>query len=129
MEDALQFKIDQKTKPLGSLGKLESLAIQIGMIQGTLNPQIRKPMMVIFAADHGLADEGVSPFPKEVTFQMVMNFLQEKKQHATMLVDSIVDMELNYLFTNDYDYLSNYTSFIPKNTDKSKPVNSENVTL
>lgn len=61
--------------------------------------------------------------------EMVMNFLQEKKQHATMLVDSIVDMELNYLFTNDYDYLSNYTSFIPKNTDKSKPVNSENVTL
>jgi nicotinate-nucleotide--dimethylbenzimidazole phosphoribosyltransferase len=72
---ALQARIDGKTKPLGALGRLEQLAMQLGCILGTETPQLQQPQLLVFAADHGLAAHGVSAYPSDVTWQRVENFL------------------------------------------------------
>ena len=75
MEEALRNKIDNLTKPKGSLGMLEELALKVGMIQQSLSPELRNPQHMLFGADHGILDEGVSCTPKEVTWQQMGHFL------------------------------------------------------
>jgi nicotinate-nucleotide--dimethylbenzimidazole phosphoribosyltransferase len=70
-----QTKLDNKTKPLGSLGRLEEFGRRVAAIAGTLTPEITKKVIYTFAGDHGVVEEGISAFPKEVTPQMVLNFL------------------------------------------------------
>lgn len=72
---AVQAAIDGKTKPLGALGRLEALAAQIAQVQQTLEPTAERCRLTVFAADHGIAQTGVSAFPQEVTRQMLQNFL------------------------------------------------------
>lgn len=99
---ALTDKIDNLTKPKGSLGMLETIALQIGLIQQTLTPALHHPVNVIYASDHGIADEGVSKSPKEVTRQVIHNFLNGgagvcflARQHGVELkiVDGGVDFD------------------------------------
>ncbi len=74
--DKARERLDSLTKPKGSLGGLEEFAARIVAITGDLKPRIDRRVIFVFAADHGVADEGVSAFPKEVTPQMVLNFLK-----------------------------------------------------
>jgi nicotinate-nucleotide--dimethylbenzimidazole phosphoribosyltransferase len=100
----LQHKIDQKTKPLGSLGRMEALALRLGLILGSESPRLELPQMLVCAADHGLAARGVSAYPSDVTWQMVENFLAEgaavsvlARQHGLAL--TVVDCGVRHDFT------------------------------
>ncbi|MCL5999190.1 MAG: nicotinate-nucleotide--dimethylbenzimidazole phosphoribosyltransferase [Chloroflexi bacterium] len=72
---AARVRQDQLTKPAGSLGRLESLSVQIAGITGQNRPRLKQPTVVVMAGDHGVARQGVSAYPQEVTPQMVLNFL------------------------------------------------------
>ena len=76
LEQALRHKIDWRAATIGSLGELEALALQLGLIQNTLTPQFSAPQLVIFAADHGLAVEGLAPPGRPTTAQLADQLLR-----------------------------------------------------
>ena len=101
---ALQQKINDLNKPKGSLGRLEELAFQIGMIQQTLSPELRHPVHLLFGADHGIEREGVSVSPRCITWQQMVNFTRGGggvnmfcRQHGfeLHLIDVGVDYDLS----------------------------------
>ncbi len=109
IRETLQSKVDNLTKPKGSLGVLEELAIKIGVIQQSLSPELNNQTHIVFAADHGIVDEGVSVSPKEVTQQMVFNFLKGgagvnflARQHHFNL--KVVDAGVDYDFSTHEQY-------------------------
>ena len=102
----LQDKIDNLNKPKGSLGRLESLALQVCLIQGTDTPVLRHPCHILFGGDHGIEREGVSFSPREVTWQQLKNYTRGGggvnmfcRQHGFEL--KIVDVGVDYDFNHD----------------------------
>jgi len=93
IEPALQKLLDEKAKPVGSLGRIEELSVAIGLIRGELKPALGKARSVIFAGDHGLTEEGVSSHPPEVTAAMVQNFISGGATISAFT--RIADAELN----------------------------------
>jgi nicotinate-nucleotide--dimethylbenzimidazole phosphoribosyltransferase len=96
----VQHRLDRKTKPTGSLGRIEQLAVHIALALGSERPRLVQPQLVVFAADHGIAAHGVSAYPSEVTAQMVLNFLAGgaavsvlARQHGLAL--TVVDCGVN----------------------------------
>ncbi len=99
----LEAAINGKTKPPGSLGLLEKLAAQIGLVQQSAAPALAKPAIIVFAGDHGVVAEGVSAYPQDVTWQMVENFLAGgaainvfARQNGCAL--QVVDAGVNHMF-------------------------------
>lgn len=104
LKEQIQQRIDNLNKPLGALGRLEKIALQIGLIQQTYSPTLQYPCHVLFAADHGIEREGVSASPREITWQQMINFTRGGggvnmfcRQHGfeLLLVDMGVDYDLS----------------------------------
>lgn len=74
-EEAAWARLDQLTKPARSLGRLEELAARVARVQGTDHPSVSRKLVILCAGDHGVVAQGVSPFPQDVTWQMVANFV------------------------------------------------------
>jgi nicotinate-nucleotide--dimethylbenzimidazole phosphoribosyltransferase len=105
LKTAIQEKIDNLNKPKGSLGRLEELAMQISLIQQTLEPSLAHPCHLLLGGDHGIEREGVSVSPREVTWQQMINFSQGGggvnmfcRQHGFNL--RIIDVGVDYDLSN-----------------------------
>lgn len=131
LQKEIQRKIDQKTKPQGALGKLEQLAMHVSLAQGTVSPSLQSPHMLVFAGDHGLAEEGVSAFPKAVTHQMVLNFLGGGaainvfcRQHGIAL--TVVDAGVEFDFDEyDANFLNHKARKSTRNAAREKAMTPE----
>ncbi|HAY21409.1 MAG TPA: nicotinate-nucleotide--dimethylbenzimidazole phosphoribosyltransferase [Desulfobacterales bacterium] len=115
-----QARLDRLTKPQGSLGRLEELAAWYVAVREDLQPSLKKKVVVIFAADHGVVAEGVSAYPQDVTFQMVANFLQGGAginvlaRHVGAEVQ-VVDIGVKYDFSGFSGLISRKVAFGSRN--------------
>ena len=105
MQGVIQEKIDNLNKPKGSLGRLEELAMQVCLVQQTLEPSLAHPCHLLLGGDHGIEREGVSVSPREVTWQQIINFTRGGggvnmfcRQHGFKL--RIVDVGVDYDFSD-----------------------------
>ena len=123
-------RCDSLLKPQGSLGILENIAARIAAVSGRMRPRVGKKAVVVFASDHGIADEGVSAFPKEVTWQMVHNFLDGGAavnvlaRHAGADV-FVVDMGVDFAFPAKCGVISKKISNGTRNFAKGAAMTEE----
>ena len=113
MQAAILAKIDNLNKPKGSLGRLEELAMQVCLIQQTLEPSLAHPCHLLLGGDHGIEREGVSVSPREVTWQQMINFTRGGggvnmfcRQHGFKL--RVVDVGVDYDFSCERSEVRDY---------------------
>ncbi len=132
-----QKRLDNLTKPQGSLGRLEEIARQIVEITRRENPLLKNKLIFILAADHGVADEKVSAYPKEVTAQMVYNFLNGGAginvlaRHAgarVVVVDLGVAEKINAVKIQEYNFKDKKINFGTKNMANGPAMTREETT-
>lgn len=131
LENAINHKINLKTKPVGSLGRLENIALQIALIQNTKKPALEKPTILVFAGDHGIAEKGeVNPYPQMVTQQMVYNFLKGGAainsfctQHTINL--KIIDAGVNHDFKGAEKLIDAKIAYGTKNYETAPAMSTE----
>ncbi|PKQ60593.1 nicotinate-nucleotide--dimethylbenzimidazole phosphoribosyltransferase [Labilibaculum filiforme] len=120
LDHKLWNKINSKTKPIGSLGILEKIAFQIGKIQENLTPEIKNPNVIVFAGDHGIADDGVSFYPKSVSYEMLYNYMQGgaainvfSRQHGVNF--KVVDAGIDHDFDPSLNIINKKIAYGTKN--------------
>jgi nicotinate-nucleotide--dimethylbenzimidazole phosphoribosyltransferase len=130
----IKARIDNKTKPLGALGSLEGIALKVGLVHNTLTPRLTRPVILVFAGDHGVVEEGVSPFPQAVTQQMVQNFLTGgaainifARQNGIDL--RIVDAGVNHTFAPHPALVDAKVGFGTQNFLRSQAMTAEQCSL
>lgn len=129
-EKKIKRKIDSKTKPIGALGLLEEWAFKIAKIQKTLTPELKKPTLLLFAADHGIEAEGVSCCPRAITWQQCLNMVKGGcgisvfcKQHHFSL--SVIDVGVDYDFPNNSGIISEKIAYGSHNMLKQPAMTSD----
>ena len=130
LEYKIQEHLDSLTKPQGSLGMLEELAKKYCLIKNTTSPKLNKKRIYTFAADHGVTEEGVSAYPKEVTPQMVLNMLNGGaainvlSRHANAEV-KVVDIGVDYDFEDHENLIKRKIAYGTKNIAKGPAMSKE----
>lgn len=134
LSNTITTAINNKTKPLGSLGALEAIGLQIGLIQKTTRPVLIHPSILIFAADHGVVAENISAYPQSVTWQMVENFLNQGAAINVFARQSdcalhIVDAGVNHDFGIRPDLIDKKVGFGTQNFATEPAMTPEQCTI
>lgn len=134
LDETIDAHLNSLTKPKGSLGLLEEIAKRYITITGVIPPKLNKKRIFVMAADHGVAEEGVSAFPPEVTFQMVKNFLSggaaiNVLARHTGCETAVVDMGVNFKFENEKGLIDKKINKGTKNIAKASAMTEEEMVI